>query len=52
MGHRFRRRTITTGLLFLLVIVFVPSQFAFLVAFIVHLMACARTWLVGETEVS
>ncbi|KAI8048665.1 PGAP1-like protein-domain-containing protein [Syncephalis plumigaleata] len=50
MGHRFRRRAITTGLLFLLVLVFVPSQFAFLVAFIVHLMACARTWLIGETE--
>ncbi|KAI9592853.1 PGAP1-like protein-domain-containing protein [Syncephalis fuscata] len=49
-GQRFRRRAISTGLLFLLVITFVPSQFAFLVAFLVHWMACARSWLTGETE--
>ncbi|CAG8433121.1 7786_t:CDS:2 [Ambispora gerdemannii] len=40
---RTRRRIITTIILFILVASFVPYQFAFVVAFLVHIVSCVRS---------
>jgi len=40
--RRLHRRVITTIVLFLLVATFIPYQFAFVVAFLVHIVTCSR----------
>lgn len=41
--RRLQRRAITTMILFVLVATFIPYQFAFVVAFLVHFVSCVRT---------
>ncbi|KAG0270040.1 GPI inositol deacylase [Actinomortierella ambigua] len=42
-----RRRVITTVILFIMVATFVPYQFAFIVAVLVHIVSCVRALLVA-----
>ncbi|GAA5795258.1 hypothetical protein HPULCUR_000613 [Helicostylum pulchrum] len=41
--QQIQRRTITTLFLFLLVATFIPYQFVFVVAFLVHIVTCVRS---------
>lgn len=43
-----RRRIITTIVLFIMVATFVPYQFAFVVAVLVHIVSCVRSLLVAQ----
>ncbi|KAF9573806.1 GPI inositol deacylase, partial [Lunasporangiospora selenospora] len=43
-----RRRVITTIILFIMVATFVPYQFAFVVAVLVHIVACVRSLLLAQ----
>ncbi|KAF9909207.1 GPI inositol deacylase [Linnemannia zychae] len=45
-----RRRVITTIVLFIMVATFVPYQFAFVVAVLVHIVSCVRSLLVAQTS--
>ncbi|KAF9926854.1 GPI inositol deacylase [Linnemannia zychae] len=47
-----RRRVITTIVLFIMVATFVPYQFAFVVAVLVHIVSCVRSLLVAQTSSS
>jgi hypothetical protein len=47
-----RRRVITTIVLFIMVATFVPYQFAFVVAVLVHIVSCVRSLLVAQSSVS
>ncbi|KAK3835890.1 MAG: PGAP1-like protein-domain-containing protein [Linnemannia elongata] len=46
-----RRRVITTIVLFIMVATFVPYQFAFVVAVLVHIVSCVRSLLVAQASV-
>ncbi|CAJ0638264.1 1155_t:CDS:10 [Entrophospora sp. SA101] len=48
---QLRRRVITATILFILVATFVPYQFAFLVAFFVHLMSCIRSLVMAHLQI-
>ncbi|KAF9332810.1 GPI inositol deacylase [Podila minutissima] len=43
-----RRRIVTTIVLFIMVATFVPYQFAFVVAVLVHIVSCVRSLLVAQ----
>jgi hypothetical protein len=47
--QQIQRRAITTFVLFMLVATFIPYQFVFVVAFLVHIVTCvramSRTWI-------
>ncbi|KAG0287304.1 GPI inositol deacylase [Linnemannia gamsii] len=45
-----RRRVITTIVLFIMVATFVPYQFAFVVAVLVHIVSCVRSLLVAQAS--
>ncbi|KAF9954642.1 GPI inositol deacylase [Mortierella alpina] len=47
-----RRRVITTIILFIMVATFVPYQFAFVVAVLVHIVSCVRSLLFAQTAKS
>ncbi|KAF8925799.1 GPI inositol deacylase [Dissophora ornata] len=47
-----RRRVITTVILFIMVATFVPYQFAFVVAVLVHIVSCVRSLLVAQATTS
>ncbi|KAF9969282.1 GPI inositol deacylase [Actinomortierella ambigua] len=47
-----RRRVITTVILFIMVATFVPYQFAFIVAVLVHIVSCVRALLVASNASS
>ncbi|KAG0002299.1 GPI inositol deacylase, partial [Modicella reniformis] len=44
-----RRRVVTTVILFIMVATFVPYQFAFVVAVLVHIVSCVRSLLVAQS---
>ncbi|KAI1290567.1 GPI inositol deacylase, partial [Mortierella claussenii] len=44
-----RRRVITTIILFIMVATFVPYQFAFVVAVLVHIVSCVRSLILAKT---
>ncbi|CAG8456911.1 17514_t:CDS:2 [Acaulospora morrowiae] len=48
---KLRRRSVTTAILFILVSSFVPYQFAFVVAFLVHVVSCVRSLIVARKGV-
>lgn len=50
--RRLHRRVITTIVLFLLVATFIPYQFAFVVAFLVHIVTCSRAIVKATATVS
>ncbi|KAI7816311.1 PGAP1-like protein-domain-containing protein [Gamsiella multidivaricata] len=45
-----RRRVITTIILFIMVATFVPYQFAFVVAVLVHIVSCVRSLLIAQAS--
>ncbi|KAG0319318.1 GPI inositol deacylase [Dissophora globulifera] len=47
-----RRRIITTIILFIMVATFVPYQFAFVVAVLVHIVSCVRSLLIAQASTS
>jgi glycosylphosphatidylinositol deacylase len=49
---RLHRRVITTFVLFLLVATCIPYQFAFVVAFLVHIVTCSRAMIKASKAVS
>lgn len=48
--RRFRRRLIATVVLFAIVATLIPHQFAFLVAFLVHLISCVKTKMKARSQ--
>lgn len=49
--QQIQRRAITTVILFVLVVTFIPYQFVFVVAFLVQIVTCVRTLLKSKASV-